>query len=144
MMLSSSRRFIRLFPVRSFARGALVRRRYLSTGGADVERRILDMRREVERFRHAYYVDGISLVKDDQFDALFHELERLEGEHPEVADSSSPIHQVGPTPTRGGHAHRSPMLSLKNANSEDDVMARIQHAVHAVQRVRVSAGIMEM
>ena len=94
------------------------------------------LRAELERHNHQYYVLDQPLVSDAEYDRLFRELEQLEREHPELADPDSPTQRVG-----GGVlaefrqvVHRTPMLSLSNAFSEEEVLAfdrRVREALKA-------------
>jgi DNA ligase (NAD+) len=58
------------------------------------------------------------------FDALMRELQQLESEHPQLADSDSPTQRVGGQASREFRevVHAVPMLSLDNAFSEQDIL----------------------
>jgi len=83
------------------------------------------LRAELERHNHQYYVLDQPLVSDAEYDSLFRELQRLESEHPELASPDSPTQRVGgaPLPQFEQIAHRTPMLSLNNAFSAEEVTA---------------------
>lgn len=71
-------------------------------------------------------MESKSLVSDEEYDKLFSELVRLEESHPEFASKSSPTQVVGSSLTKQGSAetiyeHKTPMLSLANAFSLEDV-----------------------
>jgi len=89
----------------------------------DPEARSAELREQIRKHEHAYYVLDRPAVSDAQYDALFLELRGLEDQHPELITPDSPTQRVG------GEAsdqfakvrHRSPMLSLQNAFDEDEI-----------------------
>ncbi len=85
--------------------------------------RIQDLTRLLHHYNHQYYQHAESEITDQEFDALLKELETLEAAHPALASPSSPTRRVGGTITKAFAAvrHRSPMLSLGNTYSEDDL-----------------------
>ena len=87
--------------------------------------RAQELRTELERHNYQYYVLDQPLVSDAEYDRLFRELQQLESEHPELASADSPTQRVGgaPLPQFEQLPHRTPMLSLGNAFSEEEVMA---------------------
>ena len=89
----------------------------------DIENRITALREELDKHNHAYYVLSEPTISDREYDEKMHQLQRLEAEHPELADPASPTQRVGSDLTEGFAQvmHRYPMLSLGNTYSEDDV-----------------------
>ena len=85
--------------------------------------RIVELRQELHRHNHNYYVLNAPEITDQEFDALMKELQTLEDRHPEMYDANSPTQRVGSD--LGGEfqqvTHRYPMLSLANTYSENDV-----------------------
>ena len=81
------------------------------------------LRAEIERDNYAYYVLDAPSVPDAEYDRLFRELQALEAQHPELVSPESPTQRVGaqPAPEFTQVTHRTPMLSLANAFSEEDV-----------------------
>ncbi len=99
-----------------------------------IRERIEELRRQLERHNYNYYVENAPEISDFEFDALMHELQRLEREHPEYADPNSPSVRVGSDLTAEFQtvAHRFPMLSLGNTYSLDELhefLARIDREV---------------
>ena len=89
----------------------------------DERLRIEQLRRELHEHNYRYYVQNQPAISDYEFDQLMHELQDLEGRHPDMADPNSPTQRVGSdlqTEFRQV-AHRYPMLSLANTYSEQDV-----------------------
>lgn len=85
--------------------------------------RITQLRDELNRHNHAYYVDNSPTISDYDYDMMMKELERLEKEHPELDDELSPTHRVGSDITKGfvQVEHKHPMLSLSNTYSVEEV-----------------------
>lgn len=87
------------------------------------EQRIKELRGELNRHNHSYYVDNSPTISDYDYDMLMKELERLETENPELDDPLSPTHRVGSDITKGfvQVTHVRPMLSLSNTYSVEEV-----------------------
>lgn len=88
------------------------------------------LRREAEALRssladysYRYHVLDAPVVSDAGYDRLFHRLQALETEHPDLVTPDSPTQRVGEKPAAGFAEvqHELPMLSLDNAFSEQDV-----------------------
>jgi DNA ligase (NAD+) len=96
-------------------------------GGAtkSAEGRAAELREELDRHNHRYYVLDDPSVDDDVYDALLDELRKLEAEHPELVTPDSPTQRVGAAPVEYLEKvrHRQPMLSLGNARSEEELRA---------------------
>jgi DNA ligase (NAD+) len=88
-------------------------------------KRVAELRREIERHNRLYYNETAPEISDAEYDALFHELLKLETEHPELASPDSPTQRVGAAPSESFAEvkHRVPMLSLANAFDDEDVVA---------------------
>jgi DNA ligase (NAD+) len=87
--------------------------------------RVRELRAEIDRHNTQYYVLDAPLIPDAEFDRLFRELQALEAGHPELLSVDSPTQRVGaaPLPEFKSVAHRTPMLSLNNAFSDEEVEA---------------------
>lgn len=87
------------------------------------EQRIKELRGELNRHNHSYYVNNSPTISDYDYDMLMKELERLETENPELDDPLSPTHRVGSDITKGfvQVTHVRPMLSLSNTYSVEEV-----------------------
>lgn len=88
-----------------------------------VRERIDELRRLLELHNFKYYVENRPEISDFEFDALMHELQDLERDHPEFADPNSPSVRVGSDLTAEFETvrHRYPMLSLGNTYSLDEL-----------------------
>src|SRR5579871_1807747 len=84
---------------------------------------IEELRTEIRRHEHLYYVMDAPEISDQAFDKLMNELKRLEAEHPEWVTPDSPTQRVGGKPAEGFRKvrHSRPMLSLDNAYSEEEL-----------------------
>ena len=73
--------------------------------------------------RYRYYVLDQPTISDAEYDALERELRELEAAHPELADPNSPTQRVGAPPVESFQkvAHRTPMYSLDNAYSVEEL-----------------------
>ena len=90
-----------------------------------VEARIGQLRAEIERANHAYYVGETPIMTDAEWDTLYDELAALEQQHPDLVTPDSPTQRVGAIDAVSTDfspvAHSVPMLSLAKANSEEEV-----------------------
>src|SRR5690606_7131147 len=95
------------------------------TGTTSVEERIRELREEIRRHNYAYYVLNEPIISDAEWDQLFHELKRLEEEHPELITPDSPTQQVGAPPSSAFAPveHEIPMLSLSNVFTREELDA---------------------
>jgi len=87
--------------------------------------RIAELRRLIRYHEERYYILNDPEIADVEFDALMKELERLEGEHPDLVTTDSPTQRVSGRPAAGFDTveHAEPMLSLDNAYSEEELRA---------------------
>ncbi len=78
---------------------------------------------EIRKYDRLYYVENRPAISDYEYDQLYKKLEKMEAEHPEWVTASSPTQRVG-DPLRKGfkqQAHESPMMSLANTYSQEEV-----------------------
>ncbi len=88
-----------------------------------LQKRIESLRDKIRHHEYLYYVQDNPELTDAEFDKLMNELKRLEAEHPELVTPDSPTQRVGGKPREGfvKAKHSSPMLSLDNAYSEEEL-----------------------
>jgi DNA ligase (NAD+) len=91
----------------------------------DPAQRLQELRAQVRHHEERYYVHDAPEISDVEFDALLHELERLEAAHPELVTPDSPTQRVAGRPVEGFATvkHLVPMLSLDNAYNEEELRA---------------------
>src|SRR5688500_14838621 len=99
--------------------------------------RIAELRRQIRYHEERYYILAQPEITDADFDALMHELRRLESEHPELVSIDSPTQRVGGRVAAGFAEveHIEPMLSLDNAYSEEELRAfdeRVRRGLAAI------------
>ncbi len=92
---------------------------------AKIRARALRLRAQIEHHNHRYHVLDDPEIPDAEYDRLLIELRALESEHPALVTPESPTQRVGGAPVEGFAAvrHRTPMLSLDNAFSREEVEA---------------------
>src|SRR5437899_11146881 len=91
----------------------------------DVEKKIESLRENIRHHEYLYYVLDNPEITDQDFDRLMQQLKDLEAENPELIAADSPTPRVGDK-TREGFVkvpHSSPMLSLDNTYSEEELRA---------------------
>ena len=95
------------------------------TTARKVRERARKLRRELDRHNYRYYVLDQPSITDAEYDRLLRELEQIEAEHPELVTPDSPTQRVGAPPLDAFAEvrHEVPMLSLRNAFDDDEVIA---------------------
>src|SRR5512145_1081365 len=101
---------------------------------ADAAQRVMELREQIHRHDHLYYVEARPEVSDAEYDALMRELKALEAEFPELVTPESPTQRVAGTSIDAFQPveHRVAMLSLDNATTPEDLRefeARITRAL---------------
>jgi DNA ligase (NAD+) len=88
-----------------------------------LQKKIESLHEKIRHHEYRYYVLDDPEITDAQFDVLMNELKKLEAEHPELITPDSPTQRVGGKPREGfvKARHSSPMLSLDNAYSEEEL-----------------------
>jgi DNA ligase (NAD+) len=90
---------------------------------AEAETRIAALRAEIKSHDYRYYVLDEPSVPDAEYDRLLRELQQLESEYPGLVTPESPTQRVGGEPLDGFQTvrHETPMLSLANAFSDEEI-----------------------
>ena len=104
------------------------------------EKELLDLRREIDKHNHQYYVLDDPLISDAEYDKLFRRLLEFEKERPHLATADSPTQRVGAPPLAKFKTvpHTLPMLSLSNANDQEEMREfeeRIQRFLKTTEAV---------
>jgi len=86
--------------------------------------RLAFLRNEIRRHDRLYYVEARPEIGDADYDALYHELEALEREHPEWATPDSPTQRVGGAPLAAFRQvrHAPPMMSLDKTHAKGSLV----------------------
>lgn len=90
---------------------------------SDIQKKIQQLRDELNQFNYDYYVLSRPSISDYEFDLKLKELQELELTYPEYFDSASPTQRVGSDISKEfiQVKHKYPMLSLSNTYSEGEV-----------------------
>ncbi|MDP2694674.1 MAG: NAD-dependent DNA ligase LigA [Gallionella sp.] len=106
----------------------------------EINKRIAQLRAEIERHNHAYYVLDAPVIPDAEYDKLFRELQSLEAQHPELSTPDSPTRRVGGKALDGFAPvrHAVAMLSIRTETDISDTGAIVFDA-----RVRKELGLGE-
>jgi DNA ligase (NAD+) len=88
-----------------------------------IRQRVERLRDEIREHDYRYYVLADPSIADAAYDALLRELQDLEAAHPALRTPDSPTVRVGGQPTKEFPTvtHDSPMLSLANSYSEEEI-----------------------
>jgi DNA ligase (NAD+) len=91
----------------------------------DAEKKIESLREKIRHHEYLYYVLDQPSISDQEFDQLMQQLKTLEAEDPDLVTPDSPTQRVGGRPREGfvKVRHSSPMLSLDNTYSEEELRA---------------------
>jgi DNA ligase (NAD+) len=89
----------------------------------DARKKIEALREKIRHHEYQYFVLDNPEISDLEFDQLGKQLRDLEAQHPELVTPDSPTQRVGGKPREGfvKVAHSSPMLSLDNTYSEEEL-----------------------
>ncbi len=95
----------------------------MASPSKDVEKKVATLREKIRHHEYLYYVVDNPEISDLEFDKLMRQLKDLEAEHPELIAADSPTQRVGGKPREGfvKVPHSSPMLSLDNTYSEEEL-----------------------
>ena len=106
---------------------------------AEAKLRVEELREQLNYHSYRYHVLDDPEISDAEYDELMEELGTLEERFPELVTPDSPTQRVGMTPADlfAPVRHRSPMLSLDNAFSPEELQAwaaRVERGVGAGAR----------
>lgn len=98
------------------------------------ETKIAELTKRIERHNRLYYEEDRPEISDQEYDQLVRDLQELEAKFPDLAKEDSPTRRLGgqPLPFFEKVVHKTPMLSLGNAFSEEDLRdfdRRVRQAV---------------
>ncbi|MFQ3201680.1 MAG: DNA ligase (NAD+) [Zhongshania sp.] len=89
-----------------------------------LRKRLTALRDQLHQYSYQYYVLDSSFIPDAEYDRLFNELLAIEAIHPDWLSADSPSQRVGaaPLPSFSQVRHETPMLSLDNVFSEQELL----------------------
>jgi DNA ligase (NAD+) len=101
-----------------------------------------ELRRQLDRHNHLYYVLDDPEIGDAEYDALLDELRTIEREHPELRTPDSPTQRVGAPPLERFERveHAEQMLSLGNARNEEELRAWENRLANYLKRLDITAS----
>lgn len=102
--------------------------------------RINELRNLIRTYDAAYYIRGESLISDQEYDSLYHELEKLEKAFPQFKTSDSPTQRVGSDLTKEFPkvAHSIPMMSIDNTYSEQELREWVERIERSLPGEKLS------
>ena len=89
----------------------------------DVQRRLDELREQVDHHLHRYHVLDEPEISDAEYDRLYDELKALEEEHPDLITPDSPTQRVGAPPSERFQKvqHLTPMGSLEKVTDDESL-----------------------
>src|SRR5882757_8014726 len=104
------------------------------------KKRAGELRREIAKHDHRYYVLDDPVISDTDYDDLMRELREIEEANPELLTPDSPTQRVGGKPLGKFNqiTHHEPMLSLGNARDEDELRAWAKRVERQLERLDIS------
>jgi DNA ligase (NAD+) len=95
----------------------------MASASKDVAKNMEALREKIRHHEYRYFVLDDPEISDFDFDKLVEQLKKLEAEYPDLITPDSPTQRVGGKPREGvvKVAHSSPMLSLDNTYSEEEL-----------------------
>src|SRR6185295_14693583 len=87
--------------------------------------RVRELRKQLEHHNYRYHVLDDPEVSDAEYDRLMQELKAIEAANPDLITPDSPTQRVGAMPVSELNevVHTTPMLSLDNAFTDEDLIA---------------------
>ena len=99
---------------------------------SDIEKQIEDLRNQIRHHDYQYYCLDNPEISDFEYDNLFKKLQKLEQENPLFITSDSPTQRVSGSVVSSTFEkvkHNTPMLSLENSYSMEDILAWNQRVI---------------
>lgn len=91
----------------------------------EIRAEIEQLRQRINRANFLYYVKDLPDISDAEYDRLMRRLQDIEAKYPALVTPDSPTQRVGAAPQTelAPFVHRTPMLSLANAFSDEELRA---------------------
>jgi len=107
--------------------------------------RARELRRKINEHNYRYHVLDAPVISDSEYDRLLRELKDLETGFPELIEADSPTQRVGGEPAErfSRIAHPSPILSLGNAFSPEEVREWYERISKLDRRVETADFVVE-
>ncbi|MBA2545942.1 MAG: NAD-dependent DNA ligase LigA, partial [Solirubrobacterales bacterium] len=106
---------------------------------AKAKKRAEELRGEIAKHDHSYYVLDDPTISDTDYDDLLRELREVEEANPDLVTPDSPTQRVGGAPLGKFKRveHAEPMLSLSNARDEDELRAWAKRVERGLERLDI-------
>lgn len=106
--------------------------------------RAIELRKLIDHHNYLYHTLDSPQLSDAEFDRLMRELQQIESDNPDLITPDSPTQRVGAAPVSelAVVVHTTPMLSLNNAFTEEDVIAfdrRVRERLETEQAIEYAA-----
>jgi len=90
----------------------------------EINRKVNELRDKINYHSYLYYVKDAPEISDQEYDAMFRELQLLEEQNPEFITPDSPTQRIGATPSEKFRQveHKYPLYSLDNANNVEELI----------------------
>ncbi len=97
----------------------------MNYNSSNIEKKIEELKKQINYHNYRYYVLDDPIISDAEYDQLMEELIELEKKYPQYITPDSPTQRVGAEPLAefATVKHLSPMLSLANAFSDEELRA---------------------
>ncbi|MFP3855199.1 MAG: NAD-dependent DNA ligase LigA [Anaerolineales bacterium] len=107
--------------------------------------RIEELRDEIRRHDYLYYVENDPEISDEEYDALFQELQELEQQNPELQSPNSPTQRIGAQPVDSlpDVEHAATMLSLQSSHQEEELRAFHDRVVRELEGAQEPSYLVE-
>lgn len=95
---------------------------------APVQHRLTELKKILNQYSYEYHVLDTPSVSDAVYDGLFHELKKIETEHPELVAPDSPTQRIGNAPLSkfAKVTHSKRMVSLNDVFDKTEVEAWVK------------------
>ncbi|MDR1701640.1 MAG: NAD-dependent DNA ligase LigA, partial [Sporomusaceae bacterium] len=97
------------------------------------------LREKINYHSYRYHCLDAPVITDAEFDLLYRELVELEAKYPQLVTADSPTQRVGAAAAAGfkQSAHLTPMLSLANAFSAEELRSFDQRLKNALEQDQI-------
>jgi DNA ligase (NAD+) len=114
------------------------------TAKASAQARAIELRKRIDHHNYLYHALDSPEISDAEFDRLMNTLKTLEAENPDLVTRDSPTQRVGAVPVSelAEVVHTTPMLSLDNVFTEEDLLGfdkRVRDRLEGVEKIEYAA-----
>lgn len=104
------------------------------------QNRIENLRKELNRHRHAYHVLDAPEISDEAYDSLFEELLTMEKQYPEFFSSASPTQRIGAQPLKAFKKvrHANQQWSFDDIFSFEDLKSWEEKILRLIEKTKIA------